>query len=221
MSWSGGKDSCLACHKAILEGHDVYYLMNTVSEEYSRVRFHGFRDKVVQAQAEALGIKLFQSKTSGENYERDFKNGVKSLISKEDIHGIVFGDLHLESGLEWTQRICKELGIKCIQPLWKKPVKEVLIDFIDSGFEAYVTSLQADKLDKSFIGRKLDKKFLDDISKLGIDVCGENGEYHTLVVDGPIFKKRLEILETEKVLRDGYWFLDVKEYRLVDKKKHF
>jgi uncharacterized protein (TIGR00290 family) len=217
VSWSGGKDSCQACYKAMLEGYDVAYLVNTVSKEYQRVRFHGIKDDVIQAQARAIGIPIFQKETSGENYESDFKKGVKSLISCKDIPFMVFGDIHLQSGLEWVEKVCKELGIKAIEPLWKIPTKEILLNFIDAGFEAYVTSCQAKLLGKEFVGRKLDKKFLEDASKLGIDVCGENGEYHTLVVDGPIFKQRLNILETKKVLRDGYWFLDIRKYELVQK----
>ena len=130
---------------------------------------------------------------------------------------MVFGDIHLQGGLEWVEKICKELGIKAIEPLWHRPSKEILLDFIDSGFEAYVTSCQANILDKNFVGRKLDKEFLEDASKLGIDVCGENGEYHTLVTDGPIFKQRLRITESQKVLRDGYWFLDIRKYELATK----
>jgi uncharacterized protein (TIGR00290 family) len=217
VSWSGGKDSCLACYKAMLEGHKVVYLVNTISEEYKRVRFHGTKDKLIQTQANAIGIPIFQKTTDGDNYESDFKEGVRNLISGKDIPSMVFGDIHLQSGLEWVEKVCKELGIKAIEPLWKIPTKEILLEFIDSGFEAYVTSCQAKLLSREFVGRKLDKKFLEDVSKLGIDVCGENGEYHTLVTDGPIFKKKLNLLETQKVLRDGYWFLDIRKYELTEK----
>tara|TARA_Y100000031_G_C8202793_1_gene377091 strand:- start:759 stop:1439 length:681 start_codon:yes stop_codon:yes gene_type:complete len=211
-SWSGGKDSCLACYKAMLEGYNVCYLVNTISEEYKRVRFHGTESRIIQAQAKAIGIPVLQRETSGDNYERDFKEGVRNLISNKNVSAMVFGDIHLQSCLEWVEKICKELGIKAIEPLWQRPTKEILLDFIDNDFEAYVVSCQADLLDKKFIGQKLDRKFLEDISKLGIDVCGENGEYHTLVTDGPIFKQRIKLLESQKVLRDGYWFLDIRKY---------
>jgi uncharacterized protein (TIGR00290 family) len=219
-SWSGGKDSCLACYKAMLKGYDIVYLINTVSKEYQRVRFHGTKDKLIQMQVKAIGIPIFQKKTDGNNYESDFKEGVRRLISNKNIRSMVFGDIHLQSGLEWVEKVCRELKIKAIEPLWKIPTKEILLDFINSGFEAYVTSCQADLLGKEFVGRRLDKKFLEDASKLGIDICGENGEYHTLVTDGPIFKQRLKLLESQKVLRDGYWFLDIRKYELAAKKNN-
>ena len=196
----------------MLEGYNVCYLVNTISEEYKRVRFHGTESRIIQAQAKAIGIPVLQRETSGDNYERDFKEGVRNLISNKNVSAMVFGDIHLQSCLEWVEKICKELGIKAIEPLWQRPTKEILLDFIDNDFEAYVVSCQADLLDKKFIGQKLDRKFLEDISKLGIDVCGENGEYHTLVTDGPIFKQRIKLLESQKVLRDGYWFLDIRKY---------
>ncbi len=161
VSWSGGKDCCLACYKAMLEGYNVSYLVNTISKEYQRVRFHGTRAKLIQTQAKAIAIPLFQRETSGDNYEFDFKEGVKSLISDGNIHGMVFGDVHLEDGKEWTEKICRELGIRAIQPIWNRRPKEILSDFIDSGFEAYVISCKADLVDEKFIGQRLNKKFFE------------------------------------------------------------
>src|SRR3989338_7320545 len=126
---------------------------------------------------------------------------------------MVFGDIHLEHCREWAEKVCEELGLKVIAPLWHRRPKKNFLDFINSGFEAYVVSCQADLIDEKFIGRRLDKIFLEDISKLGIDVCGENGEYHTLVTDGPIYKQRINLLKSQKVLRKGYWFLDIGKYR--------
>ena len=217
VSWSGGKDCCLACYKAIKEGYNVAYLYNTISKEYHRVRFHGFKEELVQKQAQAIGVPLVQIPTVGDNYEKDFKNGLRRLIEKNNISAMVFGDIHLEDGLKWVNKVCKELGIAAIEPIWKMHTKDILLDFIDSGFSAIVTSCQGDKLDKSYIGRKIDRKFLEDISKLDIDLCGENGEYHTLVIDGPIFKQRIEIQESQNVLRDGYWFLDIRKCKLIKK----
>ena len=214
VSWSGGKDSCLACYKAMLEGYNVAYLVNTISKEHQRVRFHGTEARLIQTQAEAIEIPLFQRETSSNNYELDFKEGVRSLISNRNIYGMVFGDIHLEHCREWAEKVCEELGLKVIEPLWHRRSEEILLDFIDGGFEAYVASCQADLIDEKFIGRRLDKIFLEDISKLGIDVCGENGEYHTVVTDGPIYKQRINLLESQKVLRKGYWFLDIGKYRL-------
>ena len=216
VSWSGGKDSCLACYKAMQDGYKISYLLNTISKEYKRVRFHGFKETLVQAQSEALNIPLLQKETTGESYEQEFKDIIKTVIP-EGIAGVVFGDIFLHMR-EWADKVCADLKIKSIESLCGRNSEEILLDFIDSGFEAIVVATQANLLDERWLGRKLDRSFLKDIKKLkNIDVCGENGEYHTLVINGPIFKKRIEISKTEKVLRDGYWFLDIQEYKLIEK----
>ena len=219
VSWSGGKDSCLACYKIIKDGnYNVSYLLNTISKEYKRVRFHGFKDALVQAQSQALDIPLLQKETTGESYEQEFKDIIKTVIP-EGIVGVVFGDIFLHMR-EWADKVCADLKIQSIEPLCGRGSEEILLDFIDSGFEAIVVATQANLLNKKWLGRKLDKSFLKDIKNLkDVDVCGENGEYHTLVIDGPIFKKRIDISKTEKVLRDGYWFLDIQEYKLIGKCK--
>jgi uncharacterized protein (TIGR00290 family) len=119
---------------------------------------------------------------------------------------------------EWADKVCASLGVQSIEPLCGRGSEEILLDFIESGFEAVVVATQANLLNKEWLGRKLDKSFLKDIKRLkNIDVCGENGEYHTLVIDGPIFKKRIDISKFQKVLRNGYWFLDIQEYQLAEK----
>jgi len=215
-SWSGGKDSCLAFYKAANLGYTVSYLLNTISKEYKRVRFHGIKDILIQAQAQALGIPLLQKETTAENYEQEFKDAISSIIS-EGIEGMVFGDIYPHMR-EWADKVCGDLGIQAIEPLCGHNSEEILFDFIDSGFEAIVVATQANLLGEEWLGRKIDKLFLNDIKRLNnIDVCGENGEYHTLVIDGPIFKQRINIKESQKTLRDGYWFLDIKDYQLIKK----
>ena len=204
VSWSGGKDSCLAAYRAAASGHTIKYLFNTVSAEYSRVRFHGVEDTVVQKQAEAVGIPLVQKSTNGESYEQEFEAGLRSL-SYRGVHGAVFGDIHLRHCREWAEGICRRVGLEAIGPLWGLSPHDVLGEFIEAGFEALVVSTQADKLGRESCGRRLDSAFLED------------GEYHTLVTDGPLFKKRIDITEVGKVLRDGYWFLDIRRYALSDR----
>lgn len=216
-SWSGGKDSCLACYKARREGYDISYLFNTISQEYKRVRFHGIKDALIQRQAHAIGIPIVQVETAPDRYEQEFKEAVRRLLP-EGISGIVFGDIHLQHCLEWAEKICRELGLELVEPLWSRNPEEVLLEVIDSGFEAIVVSTQADLLGEEWVGRRIDHAFLRDLKEKGdIDLCGENGEYHTLVLDGPIFQARIRILESQKVFRDGYWFLDIRKYALSPK----
>jgi len=216
VSWSGGKDSCLACYQAMRLGYTVSYLLNTISQEYKRVRFHGIKDTLVQAQSHALGIPLLQRETTAEGYEQEFKDTINHVIP-EGIEGVVFGDIYMNMR-EWADNICGDLGVQAIEPLCGRNSEEILLDFIDLGFEAIVIATQANILGEEWIGRKLDKGFLEDIRRYKpIDVCGENGEYHTLVTDGPLFRQRIKICESEKLLRDGYWFLDIRKYQLFQK----
>lgn len=209
-STSGGKDSTFAIFKAVQMGHEVAYLANTIAYDSKRVRFHGVKAEIIQKQAEALGLPLLQKETTPENYRKEYLENIREVIKKEGIEGLVFGDIFLQDCYNWAKEICDELGIVLIEPLWKKSSEEVMEDFMDSGFEAIVVSTQSDLLDASWVGRKLDQSFLDDIKKInGVDICGENGEYHSLVLNGPIFKKKLEIKKSEKVKIKNYWFLDI------------
>lgn len=222
-SWSSGKDSCLACYKAIQQGFKVSYLMNFISQEYKRVSFHGVWHELVKMQAHSVGIKLLQREVPPpryEKYEQTFRETLIHLKS-DGIKTLVCGDIFLLDCRNWVEEKAKEVGFDVIEPLWNIDSKEILKEFISLGFKAIVTATQAKLLDESWVGREINLKFIEDLEKKGgIDLCGENGEYHTFVFDGPIFKKPIEILKTEKILRDGYWFLDIKEYRLSKLKEN-
>jgi uncharacterized protein (TIGR00290 family) len=219
-SWSGGKDSCFACYKAICNGYTVSYLMNFISKEYKRVSSHGTEAKLIQLQAKAVSIPLLQKETTWNEYEQEFKKTVKSLIPN-GIRGIIFGDIYIQEHKDWVDRVCKELRIEAIEPLWGKEPEKILLEFIDEGFEAIIVSADSNLFEKEWIGRKVDREFLRYLKENNIDVCGENGEYHTFVVDGPIFKKKIKITESNPVMRDGRWFLDTLKYSLVFKNFSF
>jgi len=214
-SWSGGKDSCFACYRAICKGYDISCLVNFISKEYKRVSFHGTEDRLIQLQAEALGISLLQKETTGNGYEQEFKEAVRSLIP-EGIKGMIFGDIYLQEHKDWVERVCGELGIEAVEPLWGEEPERILLDFIDAGFQAIIVSAKADLFGKEWIGRKIDRDFFKYVKENSVDICGENGEYHTLVVNGPVFKKKIRITESKAITRDGYWFLDTVEYSLLD-----
>lgn len=219
-SWSGGKDSCLACYKAIKEGLEVKFLLNFISKEYQRCCFHGIEAKLMRIQAEAIGIPLIQKEVSPDmqEYEKEFKQAVEELKLK-GINTMVFGDIYLDEHKEWVERVCSDLKIRPIEPLWNSPPLELVKEFIELGFKAIIVSCQADKLGRDFVSRYIDKKLIAELEAKKICPCGENGEFHSLVVDGPMFKKRIEILESEPVLKEGfwkYWFLDIRKYQLVE-----
>jgi uncharacterized protein (TIGR00290 family) len=213
-SWSGGKDSCFACYKAICNGYTISHLMNFISKEYKRVSSHGIESKLIQLQAEAINIPLLQKETTWDEYEKDFKETVKSLIPN-GIKGIIFGDIYIQEHKDWVDKVCKELRIEAIEPLWRKEPEKILLEFINEGFEAIIVSADSNLFEKEWVGRKVDKEFLRYLKENNIDICGENGEYHTFVVDGPIFKKKIRIAESNIVMRNGRWFLDTLKYSLV------
>lgn len=216
-SWSGGKDSCLACYKAIESGYQVRYLLNFISKEYKRCCFHGIEASLLNLQAELIGILLIQREVSAdmEKYETEFKAAVSEIKTKE-IQGMVFGDVYLEEHRNWLERVCKDLEILPIQPLWNHPPLRVLEEFIDLGFKAIVVSCKADMFSKDFIGRVIDKDLIRELQMRNICPCGENGEFHTFVIDGPMFRRKIEILESEPILKEGFWrhwFLDIRRYK--------
>lgn len=216
-SWSGGKDSCLAYYKATKSGYRITRLLNFISKEYKRCCFHGIEAKLIQLQASLIGVGLVQKEVSPDmqKYEEEFKEAVSGLRS-DGAGAMVFGDIYLLDHASWVERVCNDLKIRPVEPLWNIPVDKIFEEFVDSGFKAIVVSCKADNPGKDFIGRYLDREMLKELKGKGICPCGENGEFHTFVVDGPIFKRKIEILESEPVLKDGFWkhwFLDIKKYR--------
>lgn len=214
-SWSGGKDSCLACYRAIQKGYKISHFVNFISEEYKRVRFHGTDARLIRTQSELAGIQLVQGETTPDGYEQEFKNTVQSLVS-QGIRGMVFGDLYLDEHKQWVERVCGELGIEAVEPLWKIDTGKIINNFIDEGFEAVIVSSQKKSIGKEWIGTSVNKEFLEHLkTKPKVDICGENGEYHTFVVGGPLFKGRIDITESQVIERDGYWFLDIKDFEVI------
>jgi len=204
-SWSGGKECSLATYKAILQGHKVLYLVNFVSEDGQKSRSHGILARTLELQAKAIGIPIIQVKTSWEDYEANFKKVVTELKEK-GIEGGVFGDIDLEEHREWVERVCGELGIKPVLPLWGLESEKLLREFLALGFKAKVV---ATKLDKSLLGRDVDETLIAEIQRFNCHPCGESGEYHTFVTDGPVFERPLRVIPGRKEKRDGVWFLEI------------
>lgn len=219
-SWSGGKDCCLALHRALSNGMDVVYLANTVSEDGRRSCSHGVAAEVIGAQSHALEIPIVQWPTTGDTYEAEFITMLRSF-RKEGIVGGVFGDIDFNAHREWIERVCLEAGITPFLPLWLDDQRKLLMEFIDAGFESIVVAARAEFFGDEVLGRTVDADFMEYLDELAktkqITPCGEAGEYHTLVVDGPIFKKRLGLLNTSRTTRDGIHFLDIASTELIEK----
>ncbi len=218
VSWSGGKDSCLACHRAVREGHAVAALLNMATEDGGVSRSHGLSSAVLRAQAAAMGVPLVQKGTSWPEYEQNFKDAVLEL-KEQGVEGGVFGDIDLEEHRGWVTRVCREVSVEAHLPLWGENQTHLLREFIAEGFEAVVVAAKADLFDEDWLGRAVDEAFLRDIVELNVaspvTPSGEAGEYHTLVTAGPLFNGRIRILRSDQEVRDGYRFLRIEEHRLV------
>jgi len=209
VSWSGGKDSALACYRAMVNGVKVVYLVNMLSEDGIYCRSHGISSELLKAQAKVIGIPIIQKKTTWESYEDEFKNTIMQL-KKDGVSAGVFGDIDIQEHREWVERVCMETGIKAILPLWNEEREKLLREFINSGLRAIVCSINASFLGSEWLGRKVDSDFIRDLKASGnIDLCGERGEYHTFVYDGPIFKFPVRFSTGKWIQKDKNMFLEI------------
>jgi len=218
VSWSGGKDGCLALYRVLRAGMDVRCLANMVSEDGVRSRSHGIRAAVIKKQAEALGTPIVQQPTADDAYEASFV-GMLREFKREGIEGGVFGDIDFPPHREWVENVCRLAGLTAHLPLWQQSQSELLTEFIEAGFKAVVVVVKTGLLGKELLGRVVDNDFLALMQRTkGVTPCGEAGEYHTLVIDGPIFKKRFDIIRSEVITRGEHHFLEILETRLKLKK---
>jgi len=221
ISWSGGKDSCFAAYLAETSGLKISCLANMITEDGKLSWSHGQSPELLQLHAKATGISLHQQRTSSENYEAEFINMLQSFKGK-GIGGGVFGDIDFNEHRQWIERVCKQADITPHLPLWGKSQDDILREFIALGFETVIVATRADLLGEEWLGGKVDKDFLEQLSalkdkKMDITLCGEAGEYHTFVTNGPLFNKRIEILETRKFQKDNHWFLEILDTELREK----
>jgi len=222
VSWSGGKDCCLACYRAMTDGLEVKYLASMITKRFGRLYPHHFTPEILKMQAEAMGVPMVQQWTTVSEYNDKFIKMLKKF-KKEDISGGVFGDVSIgnndaEEHRQWIESVCKPVDINVHLPLWDEDRESLLLDLIDSGFEAIIIAADNERLGKDWLGRKLDRKLLDELKERHKNSAdGKVGYYHTLVVDGPIFKKRIEIIDTDILFKEPFWYLDIIRSDLKDK----
>ena len=218
VSWSGGKDCCLAAYQARKLGIEIVYLLNMVTADGQRSCGHGIAVQWICLQAEALGIPLLQFPTTEDNYQSVFTNALKEL-KYDGVTTGVFGDIDFEPHREWIENTCQPSGITPVLPLWGGNQKQIVRDFLELGFRTKVIATRADLMGEEWLGRTVDNEFLQDLRDLNksITPCGEAGEFHTLVIDGPLFKKSLEIREAAPQRRSEHWFWDIKKIELMEK----
>ena len=205
MNWSGGKDSALALHHAFKDTSlQVGALFTSINAAHDRVSMHGVRRKLAEAQAAAIGLPLYVAQLpeqpSMTAYESEMRQRV-ALLKKAGYSTALFGDIYLEDLRQYREAQLNAQGISCQFPLWKKDPSVLMEEFLAAGFKAIVVCVNGSHLDPGFCGRLLNEDFLNDLPP-GADPCGENGEYHSFVFDGPIFRTPVHFTVGESVTRE-------------------
>ena len=213
LAWSGGKDSAMALHALLTnDQYDVVSLLTTICEQYERISHHGVRVELLEQQAAALGIslhKLYLHQTiyNITDYEAVMKKAMLEYKEK-DVLTVAFGDVFLQDLRAYREDNLAKVGMKGIFPIWHRDTAEIVRTFITLGFKAYLTCVDGEKLGRKFAGRPIDADLIRDLPD-GVDPCGENGEFHSYVYDGPIFQRPVDLSVGEVVLRDVRYFVDL------------
>ena len=207
-SWSGGKDSAMAYYRAVQSGLTPKRLLTMFQEDEEVSKSHALPLNVVQAQAKRLGVPLMIRGAGWNDYEAKFIDAMDECRADGITHG-VFGDIDLQGHLEWVQKTCAKSNIVPIHPLWQEPRRSILEELLAVGFEAVIVVVNTKMMPAKYVGRTFTRQLMDELEVLGIDSCGENGEFHTVVIDGPIFSSRVPIMFGEVRENEGYVFLTV------------
>lgn len=212
MSWSGGKDSCLALYE-IQKAQDfrVAALLTTVTRDYDRVSMHGVRRILLERQSLSLGLPLHEifitKDATNQEYETKMEEAF-SMYRESGIDSVVFGDLFVEEIRAYRDQFLARHNMHGLYPVWLRNTTEFIKEFINLGFKAVITCVNGEVLDSSFAGMMIDENFLSALPP-HVDACGENGEFHTFVFEGPIFKEAVRFSIGQKVVRDSFWFCDL------------
>ncbi|MBO9682458.1 MAG: diphthine--ammonia ligase [Flavisolibacter sp.] len=205
FNWSGGKDSALALYHAQKSGlYSVEKLLTNINGKHRRISMHGVREELLEQQAESIGLPLqkirLPEKPSMQEYEQQMKENLLAL-KKENFTHAIFGDIFLEDLKAYRENQLATIGLSAVFPIWKRDSNELMQEFIDLGFKTILVCIKADLLPKEFVGRIINREFLKDLPK-NVDACGENGEFHTFVFDGPIFLKPISFIKGEIVYKE-------------------
>jgi uncharacterized protein (TIGR00290 family) len=211
FAWSGGKDSAMALHEIKEKGGcEVVALLTTITEDYDRISMHGVRRVLLERQASSLNIPLEKVLITKDSSDKDYEHKMREALGRyRDVRAVCFGDIFLEDLRKYREDNLKKADMKGLFPIWKKDTGLLARKFIEIGFRAIITCVDTEVLDGSFAGRYYDEALLNDLPD-GVDPCGENGEFHTFVYDGPIFQEAVACTRGETVLREGrFCFCDL------------
>ncbi len=208
-SWSGGKESTLALDRVQKQNQKVKYLITMFPRKNSNLG-HGLPQEFYKLQAESLGMELLGKETTWEDYEKNFSN----LIRKIEPEKGIFGDVYVEDHFDWVERKGKELGFEPLEPLAGEKPEELFIEFLEKEYEAIIVKIDPTKISEEWLGKSLSKNFLEHVRDKEVCPIGENGEYHTATIDGPIFQKRIEIEVKRKREYGEKKIIELEDFRL-------
>jgi len=207
-SWSGGKDACLALYRAMQAGHQPQALLTMLEADGLRTRAHALRPKVLQQQAAAMSLPLITPSVTWEGYRPVYVQAL-SEAKQQGAEALISGDIDLQVHREWLEQVGEEVGLAVLFPLWEDAHSALLAEFHAVGFTTHIIAIKQGVLDESWLGRKLDAIAMQELEAMGVDVCGEGGEFHTFVTDGPLFSYSLKIQALGSFTGEyNYTFLD-------------
>lgn len=208
-SWSGGKDSALAYYRAVQQGHVPIALFTMFEEDGERSKSHGLKQQILEAQAERMGLPLVIGKADWSGYEEEFIYHLQNF-KEQGIELGVYGDIDLQDHLDWVEKVSDKAGLEVLHPLWQEARRSLLEELIEEEFKAVITVVDTARVGEEFLGRVFTRELIEELEALGIDACGEEGEFHTTLVDGPIFVEPLPV-ELGTIVHNGqYAMLEVK-----------
>lgn len=208
ISFSGGKDSVLSLDRAIKKGFEPIALMTTVNKKNGESWFHNINIEKLKKVSTSLDIPLLLVECNGDDYEEVFENTLRTMKNL-GVEGCVFGDIDIENHRKWCTDRCNQIGIEAIFPLWQENREKLVTEFIMLGYKAMIKKVNLDYMGSEFLGKTLDLDLIEEIRKTGADVCGENGEYHTIVYDGPLFSKKIQLKIRDVKLIENTGVVDV------------
>jgi uncharacterized protein (TIGR00290 family) len=207
ISWSGGKDSCLALMRS-RDRFNITSMLTMFDERGERSRSHGQRSALFHAQADRLGLELVEGRGSWDDYDRGFSTMLSSVRAQGVSH-VIFGDILYDDHRNWAARLCHDAGLVAVEPLFGEPTGQLFREFVALPGRAIIVTVRQTVLDESWLGRELSAALLPELAELGVDSCGENGEYHSIVVDCPAFTSALDVEHGARVASGGCWALEL------------
>ncbi len=207
-SWSGGKDSCYALMQANAEGYVPKVLLNVLNEEGKISRSHGIPASILEEQGDSAGIPVHLISSSWQDYEKNFVAALKKLKEQHQLNYAVFGDIDLQEHRDWEEKVCAQAGLSALLPIWKEDRYALVMRMLEEGIQTMIVSCN-EQMGEKFLARMMNPVLVNELYEMGMDVCGENGEFHTLVLNCPLYSYPIPVVVKQKTKHEQYWFCEL------------